>query len=245
MAYTISGTASSGGTGVANISVLFRNITQDYFYHNTSVTDSSGDYSFDVDGGGDTVANDDTFWVIFYGVDYYKVETGTIDTGAGASTVDASLSGVGVDKDTVSTDVWDFLRVILTQDDYVDAATTYVGGSYPKVFITDEGGLPFVIIRKPTIVEESLTLRKKRYNITVPIEIKTNTAASLKDVSEKVRKAIKVAKPAFITNKFAHLQFTDDDESVDKRRDEKTVHTSTLTLEMIWLGGGKSSFRDW
>lgn len=243
MSHVFSGTCEYESSGVEGVSVLFRNVTQGYYYHHTSKTDSNGAYSsMDVDAGGETVAVGDTYWMIFYGSDYYKIESGTIS--GSTTTEDAVVLNVAIAKLTLDDDVWDFLRIILTQDPDVDAAINYIGASYPEKFVSDGGGLPFVTIKKPSIVPEPLTMRKKKYMITFSVEIKANTANAAKVLARKIRYSLGPAKVAMV-NQNLSLSVTGDDNDIDKRRDEKTVHTVTLEISGMWLGGGTSSYKSW
>jgi len=241
--YTISGTASYSSTGIANVYALVRNVTQG-IYKTPVLTDSSGNYSVTLADG--TYANSDVIWVIFYNDSYYKVETGTVDTSGSSTDIDATILPISLSRSSISTNVWDLFRLILSQDPTVKSTlSAAVYGSYPDKFISDEGGLPFVTVHKPTIIETYLTMRKKRYGITFEIECKTNTAATLKSLSEAVRYAFEAARPALVEQRIANMTVTGDDESIDKRREEKTVHTSTMIFEAEWLGGGEIPLRAW
>jgi hypothetical protein len=141
---------------------------------------------------------------------------------------------------TLGTEFWDLIKEIVSEDSSVSSTITngYVGDAYPQEFLNDASKrLPLVIIHRPKITEEFLTMKKKKFNISVQIECVADTSAKAKQLSDEVRNALQAEKNSTKAQKLFNFMITSHDERFELR-DNKRVHFDILTVSYVWLGGG-------
>jgi len=141
---------------------------------------------------------------------------------------------------TLSTDIWDSIRGIIAADSVVKVGGTagiiYIGGPYPSKFIDSAGGLPFIVIHKPVVIEEKRTITKKAYLISIEIESFADNAATLKLVSDGVRNALESNESTTRASNFMfNFKVVGDTEDFDLRRN-KRIHRNMLTCEYLISG---------
>ena len=137
---------------------------------------------------------------------------------------------------TISQDVWDTIRTILSNDTTLSNNVNYIGGAYPQKFIDDAGGLPFIVIHKPNISETRYTFTKKTYNIEIDIECFADTAAKLKLISDAVRNALETNQST-TRNVNAMFNFTVIGEAEDfDLRNNKRIHINRMTCSYAYRG---------
>lgn len=139
---------------------------------------------------------------------------------------------MAISQSAIETNVWDTLKTIISSDSTVSSFSTFIGGAYPDKFVRTAGGLPFVIIHKPNVSEERITLNTtKFFNITVEIECYANKAADVKTLSDAVRNALETA-----TASDSMYNFKVDSDTEDFTiRDNIRIHVSTLGCSYQWV----------
>jgi len=145
-----------------------------------------------------------------------------------------------VNLQNIERDVWDTIEGIIAADSATKVTGTlgvnYIGGTWPKKAITAGADLPYIIIHKPTVKEEFLTMKKKKYPVSMVIEVFSNDAAKLKDVSDGVRAALEANQSTTKAVYMYHYMASGDDEGVEIKED-KRIHTNKITCEWLFLGG--------
>lgn len=141
-----------------------------------------------------------------------------------------------VSLSTINTNCWDTVRNIIAADGTVDANSTYVGGAYPQKFIDRAGGLPFIVIHKPRITEERLTIKpKKRCRIIIDISIFADKSATLKLLSDAVRNSLESNQDTTIAAVMHDFKVTGDSEGFELRGN-KRIHSNRMTIEYEFVG---------
>jgi len=143
-----------------------------------------------------------------------------------------------VSKATILTNSWDVIRTLLVGNSTVTGlvAATKIHSAYPGRYINKGGGLPFIVIHKPEITEEKLTMTKKRYPISIDIESFSDNADKAKQVSDAIRNALEGNRATFrTTDEMFNFRVTSDTKDFDLRGN-KRVHIDRLTCEFDFMG---------
>jgi len=145
---------------------------------------------------------------------------------------------MAVSVSTITTNIWDAIQTIISGNTTVDNNSTAVYGTYPQQFIDSAGGLPMVIVHKPEVTEQRITMTKKKFLISIRIESFTDNAAGLKVLSDAVRNALETNKVTTRgSNQLYHFKIVEDTEDFDLRAN-KRVHRNILGASYEFVGGG-------
>ena len=234
---------TDGSTALEGAYVLAENLTTNETL-TSEPTNSSGKTVIDAANFTSGYSNGEQIKITALYAGRYKIETVTIDTTQGASSQNFTTIDVDISKATVSTDVWDCMRNVLNDDSTLSSLVSHIHGTYPTKFIEPKktgdvaDSLPFIVIHKPNIPEEKLTISKKKFPLTIDIEIFTDKARTLKQVSDAVRARIESFRDIlYQTSALCHFNVTGDTEDFDLRQN-KRIHINRLTCSFLWVGGG-------
>lgn len=113
---------------------------------------------------------------------------------------DARIDGINSSK--IEDCVWAILYRIITTDSNVMDKINAIYSAYPKVFIENVGGMPLLVINRPSATEETLTLGTnpnyvKEYDIRADIHIATNDSRTAKQISDATRKSFEDSTSTF------------------------------------------------
>jgi hypothetical protein len=143
-----------------------------------------------------------------------------------------------INVSTITTNTWDVVQTIISGNATVDTNSNGVYGAYPQQFIDNAGGLPMVIVHKPEVTEQRLTMTKKKFMVTIRIESFADKADTLKTLSDAVRNALETNKATTRgSNQLYHFKVVEDTEDFDLRAN-KRIHRNILGVSYEFVGGG-------
>ena len=229
---------SDGSTAVPNTFVVLRNNSTDESI--TSVSDSNGQVIFNLLELPNDYSDQDSITVRSAGSGWFQSETFSVNISSGSNTIILTMVDIGINLDTLTEDIWDIIHSAVNSNNTLVNDITFVGSVFPKKFVENAGGLPFLIIHKPKVTEEHLTFKKKRFNVNVEIGVYTNSAAKLKEVENLLRKTMNQSQFLFIGENLVHM-LIDSDDATNETRGTQAIHNTTLLFTWLWLGGGKIS----
>lgn len=143
---------------------------------------------------------------------------------------------MSISIETIEDDVWNLIYDIISNSSGV---TSLVGdnvyAAYPSKFILEGTGMPFVIIERPTISEELVTINgDKIYPVMIRITNTDKKSEGVKKVSDAVRNALEVNKT--ITESNGLFDFTIASEASDfDMRDDKKIHYHIMNVHYVWM----------
>jgi len=140
-----------------------------------------------------------------------------------------------VSRSTIENDVWQVVYNIIKND---TAVKSFVGSnvysSYPSVFIEDAGGLPFVIIHRPEISEDYITINgSKLYTINIEIHCVHKRAKEVKQLADAVRNALESNTATTESYNMHNFEITGETEDFDFR-DKSKIHYNILSVQYTW-----------
>jgi len=140
-----------------------------------------------------------------------------------------------VSKSTIENDIWQVVFDIIKNDTTVKLfVNNNVYSSYPSVFIEDAGGLPFVIIHRPRISEDTVTLGGvKIYPVTIEIHCVHKRAKEVKQLADAVRNALQSNVSTTESNNMHNFEVVSETEDFDFR-DKMKIHYNILEVSYEW-----------
>jgi len=138
-----------------------------------------------------------------------------------------------VNKATIGTDIWDVIRGYLNITAITNAAK--IVSAYAKSYIKDNSNKDFVVIHKPEISEDTLTMTKKSYPFTILIEIVVSEEEQMKVISDLIRATIESNRESARGSAVFNLKIVKDDTSYETRENVRILH-NLLTLQGVYRG---------
>jgi len=145
-----------------------------------------------------------------------------------------------VSKNTLYTDIWQFLYNLLNSDTDITNEVNGIYSAYPRVFIDDAGGLPFIVINKPVITEEGITFKDVEEKfIEVEIEIivggESESAKKLKHIMDLIQKRFDSSVDDFQSEKLFNPKIVSDTPDYDYRKGKK-IYYGIIRLSFTYNG---------
>ena len=140
----------------------------------------------------------------------------------------------------IQTKAWDTVRGIINLDDTVIANSNGRYSAYPKIFIEEAGGLPLVVVSKPEVTSENLTIGGlKEYFVTFEIHSvvggESKSAEKLKVLADAVRYSLLNNTATTETDKLFNPNVLGSDQDFDFRN-EKKIHYDILRIQYKYTG---------
>jgi len=142
---------------------------------------------------------------------------------------------MSISLSTIENDVWQTVYNIIKNDTTVKSLVgSKVYSSYPSIFIEDAGGMPFVIIHRPRISEDLITLDgTKQYIVNIEIHNVHKRAKEVKQLSDAVRNALESNKSTTEANNLYDFAVISEAEDFDFR-DKTKIHYNIFTVQYVW-----------
>jgi hypothetical protein len=145
---------------------------------------------------------------------------------------------MAIAKATIGTDVWDTIRALLNVAAITNNAK--IVSAYAKSYKKNASNKDFVVIHKPSITnprdnKETSFTGKKKYDVSIMIEVVCTEEEQMKVIADQVRNLLDSG--ITTTRGFYLFGFVmSGDEVVPETRDNRQILHNLLTAEYFWRG---------
>jgi len=141
-----------------------------------------------------------------------------------------------VSKSTLRNSTWELIQDTLKNDSTLSSLVNGVYSAYPRDFVENLGGLPFIVINKPEISDTRLTLPTngiRIYSVEVEIHIivggQSRSASLLKKITDTVEYVLESNQSTFQDNGLENYTLTNEGTDFEFRKGEK-IHYGILRV---------------